>query len=230
MDKPFTREEFAASESRPLYKGQWANAVLSKYNDGSVEWVVKDFSPRSWIIRNTLGRWFLRRELRALQKLSDVMGIPQRAFALDSMALCYVFKPGQTLRWHYSRKGSVDREYFLKLEELVKAMHTSGVIHLDLRNGENVLLADDGSPFLLDFQSAITVGCVPRFMRAFLRSVDMSGVYKHWSEITPDSMDDERKAALERMNKKRKYWFVKGYFIEETQRVVSNKFKEKPER
>jgi RIO-like serine/threonine protein kinase len=227
MTQPFTREEFASKEWPLIYKGQWANAVLSKYNDGSVDWVVKDFGPRSWLIKNTLGRRFQRRELKTLQKLSGIAGIPERVFALDSMALCYVFKPGKTLRSLYPDVGSLDRDYFLKLEEVVKEMHSRGMVHLDLRNGENVLVTDDGAPFLLDFQSSLSLRCVPRCFRAFLRSVDMSGVYKHWDHICPDSMDDERKAALASMNRKRKYWFVKGYFIEETQRVVSNKFKEK---
>ena len=65
--------------------------------------------------------------------------------------------------------------FFEELESLVGKMHERGVAHLDIRAAKNILVTDLGEPFILDFQSHVSLGRLPRFLRNLLVDVDRSG-------------------------------------------------------
>jgi len=149
------------------------------------------------------------RELSALRRLDGVPGFPRDSFRLDRFAMAYRFVAGTDI-------GEADLalltpSFFEELESLVRKMHERGIAHLDIRTGSNVLVADGGRPFLLDFQSHVCLEGLPSFFRGLLVDVDLSGVYKHWSRCAPDSMGEERTSLLRRVNRWRRYWILKGY-------------------
>lgn len=210
MAIPFTRQEF--SESRPaiLSRGRWANADLFRYETGKDTWIIKDFSPCSPPVKYTWGRFMAGRELRALQRLEGIKGMPEKAFCLDQFALCYMFISGTTLK-EARKKQKLGPEYFLALEKLVQEMHERNIVHLDIRYMRNILVADDGSPALLDFQSSLLLDKTPRMFHRFLKDIDISGVYKCWRKVNPPSIDAQRLELLADMEKKRSLWIFKGY-------------------
>lgn len=53
-----------------------------------------------------------------------------------------------------SQAEQLPRDFFDRLDELVQALHARGVCHNDLHKEQNVLVARDGRPALLDFQLA----------------------------------------------------------------------------
>ena len=53
-----------------------------------------------------------------------------------------------------------------------------------------LLIEGAGLTGLLDFQSGVYLNRVPRFLHTFLKKIDMSGVYKNWSLINPESLDE----------------------------------------
>lgn len=152
----------------------------------------------------------IKRELRALERLQGIQGIPEKPFLLDSFALCYVFIPGTNLK--IARKiKKIGHDYFIALEKLVQEMHDRNVVHLDIRYMRNILVADDGKPALLDFQSSIFLDKIPVRFHKLFKDVDMSGVYKCWRKIDPASLDAHRLELLAEMEKKRMFWIFKGY-------------------
>jgi hypothetical protein len=206
---PFDRPSFQAAPQTLLRDGRWANARVSRVRLDGCDWVVKDFSPRAWWVRNTIGRWFVRRELANLRRLQGVDGVPPDAFRLDAHAIALGYLDGETL-------GQVDparqtADYFAALEALMQAIHARGIVHLDTRGTGNVLMRADGSPALIDFQSALSTRWMPAPWRRFLESVDLTGVYKKWLQRDPASMGDERAALNERMTRWRRYWLLRGY-------------------
>ncbi len=206
---PFSRADLERGPCRPLHEGRWANAVVSVYDFGDQRWVVKDFRPRSFLVRNLVGRLLIRRESRGLVRLAGVRGTPEGAFRIDAFALAYRFAPGRGLRRF---PGTLGPEFFPELERTVLEMHTRArVVHLDLRNADNVLVAESGEPMLLDFQSHLGTRWLPRPLRRFVERIDLAAIYKHWTKRSPDSLGPERAAALAAMNRLRPLWVLRGY-------------------
>jgi RIO-like serine/threonine protein kinase len=206
----FTRAQFARAPGELLSRGRWANAVLTLHRHGDATWVVKDFRPRSFLLRNTIGRFLVRREVRVLRRLAGLQGVAQDAFRLDAHALAYRFVPGVTL--NQADLGARAPQFFAALERLLQQVHVrAGVLHLDVRNARNVLVSERGDPVLLDFQSHLSTRWMPDGMRRFAERFDLAGVYKHWARRSPESFDEERARVLARMNRWRRLWPLRGY-------------------
>ena len=209
--RPFTRADFDRGALPVLHRGRWANPDLLKFRQSGRIWVIKDFGARPWLVRNTIGRFMVRREMAALRRLEGVGGMPRLPFRLDAFALCYLFELGADLK--HADPGWFSEDYFVRLEALVREMHTLGVVHLDLRHGTNILITDDRDPILIDFQSMLFLERVPRCLHALMKDVDLSGVYKEWFRKLPGTLGEDRMVELERMRRKRRLWILKGYSI-----------------
>lgn len=208
--KPFTRAQLLAAPCQVLRDGRWANARVLKATVGGAEWTVKDFSARSWCVRNLFGRWLLRRELRALQKLAGVEGVPAQPFRVDAHAIAARFVPGVTL--DRAPREQMNEAFFLALESLFRQMHARGLVHLDSRGSSNLLATPQGRPAVIDFQAALRTAFMPAPLRRALEAVDMGGVYKNWLRHAPQSLDPGRRADYERSTRLRRLWVGRGYF------------------
>jgi hypothetical protein len=206
----FSRDDLEHGARRPLSEGRWANAVLYLFEHAGVVWVVKDFGTRSWLVRNLIGRLLVRREATGLRKLAGVPGTPQGAFRIDAFALAYRFVPGRGLRRF--PVASLSPEFFPSLERSVTELHARArIVHLDLRNADNILVTEAGEPMLLDFQSHIGLRWMPAPLRRFAERVDRAAIYKHWARRLPDTLGPERSAVLARINELRPLWALRGY-------------------
>jgi len=115
--------------------------------------------PMTW-----LGRRLAEREHRALTRLANLPQVPA--------ALGPVFASGRQLRHavarefiagHPLRKDErVDSDFFPTLRAALRAMHRRGIAYVDLHKRENVIVGDDGRPYLVDFQICFDV-TQPRF-------------------------------------------------------------------
>jgi RIO-like serine/threonine protein kinase len=207
---PFTRAELEQGPRKQLSEGRWANAVLYCFEHRGASWVVKDFGSRSFLVRNLIGRLLVRREVGCLRRVDGIAGAPSGAFRVDAYALAYRFVPGLTLR--RTAKAAIGPEYFPLLERDLREMHgTARVVHLDLRNADNILVGDDGTPSLLDFQSYLGTRWLPPPLRRFVERIDLAAIYKHWARRSPETMGAERTAALVSMNRLRPIWVLRGY-------------------
>jgi hypothetical protein len=210
IERPFTRADLVRGTPRILNKGRWANATVYVHEHAGVLWVVKDFRACPLPYRETFGRFMVGRELSALQRLRGLVGVPAEAFRVDAYALAYRFVPGIEMADAGPERATP--AFFESLEAAVRGMHGRRIAHLDLRYGGNILVGDDDSPLLVDFQSHLKLDGWPGFLARMLENVDLAGVYKHWSHRHPDSLGPERLAFLDRANHWRRFWFLKGYF------------------
>ena len=208
---PFTRADLLAGESVVLHRGKWGNATVIRVEHDGVSWAVKDFSGSPWGYRLTLGRWLMRRELRFLQALAGIEGLPDRAFRVDVDAFACRYVEGQTLKQARRQRVPLARPFFRDLERLVQQMHRRGVAHLDLRYASNILVTPERQPVLLDFQTAVSLRRLPRGCRRLARLSDLSGVYKWWVKTDPASLSRRRLDLLRKANRVRRFWMVKGY-------------------
>jgi hypothetical protein len=206
----FSRTDLERGPCQPLHQGRWANAVVSLLEFGGSRWVVKDFRPRSFPVRHLIGRLLIRREAAGLRRVDGLAGTPQGAFRIDAFALAYRFVPGRGLR--KCPPEALRPDFFPALERNVLAMHARArVVHLDMRNADNILVTDSGEPLLLDFQSHLGLGWMPGPLRRFAQRIDLAAIYKHWVRRSPATMGPERMALLDRINRLRPLWAVRGY-------------------
>lgn len=208
-DYRFNRDVFLSAERKLLRDGQWANARVELVLIDGVDWTVKDFSSRSWWVRNSVGRFLLRRELRVLQRLHGIAGISPASFRIDAFAMATRFLPGRILA--QVRADEVTPDFFLQLEALVRSMHARKLVHLDIRGPKNLLLQPDGTPGIIDFQSSLSTRWLPGFLRRILEDIDIGGVYKRWNLWQPQTLDAGRRAVFERGNRLRRFWMLRGY-------------------
>jgi hypothetical protein len=139
--------------------------------------VVKDFGGCAPWVRATLGRWLVGRELRAYRALAGHPSVPRLLARVDGCAFVLEYRPGR----HLSRRvrPSLPPDFVARLEEAVAEMHRRGVVHLDLRHRDNVLVDESGAPVLLDFASALHLpGSIGRALLAPLARIDRRALDK----------------------------------------------------
>jgi len=155
--------------------------------------VVKDFAPRGFWVRATIGRWITAREVRALRALDGLPAVPRLLGPIDALAFAVEYRPGRRM----SRKlaGDIPPEFLGRLEAALREMHRRGVAHLDLRHRSNVLLGEDGAPVLIDFGSALTFrpgGFLSRWLLPLLGRIDLAALEKWRVRLTPSTSDPAR--------------------------------------
>ncbi len=116
--------------------------------------VVKDFRRNSYFFRNTIGRFLVWREARTYRKLSGLKGIPRLYGIVDRLALVLEDIRGKSLG--KIKKGSVlPKRFFDLLEELVLKIHSMGIVHCDLKKANNIIIGQDGFPYIIDWGASI---------------------------------------------------------------------------
>ncbi len=206
----FTRLDFNNAPKTLLRNGRLANARVWRVELNGKTWTVKDFSDRPWYIRNTIGRFLLRREVYFLNRLEGVEGISQNAFRMDAFAMAVEFTEGTGLA--QVPETQITPEFLCQFEALLKRIHARDVVHLDCRGMGNILYRPDGTPALIDFQSGMDTRRLPRFLGRILKDIDISGVLKRWQAVHPELMGQARLDELERIERWRRLWAFKGYF------------------
>lgn len=148
-----TRADLERSPRELLSRGGPRNPDVYRVTHAGRALVVKDFAPRSLLVRSVLGPWITRREARAWARLRGHPQVPCLVGRIDALAFAVEYRPGRRM----SRKlvGQVPPDFGERLERGLAEMHRRGVVHLDLRHRSNVLVGEQGDPVLIDFGSAL---------------------------------------------------------------------------
>jgi tRNA A-37 threonylcarbamoyl transferase component Bud32 len=174
--------------------------------------VEKDYSAKPLPIRATVARLFVRREREVLRHLSGLPGIPKLLPCNDPLRIRTQYIPGQSI--NRFKAGGLPSEVFQRLEALVESMHERRIVHLDLRQRKNVLIRDDGQPFLLDFTNAIRFrlrGGLARWVFERLVTVDRSALLKYKNRLFPGLLTEADREDLRRHQRIRRFWFLKPH-------------------
>ena len=101
-----------------------------------------------------LGGWLARRESRALAHLGGLDGVPNLCGPVHvggrrlANAVAHDFIPGNPL----GINERPDDRFFPRLRALLAAIHARHIAYVDLHKRENIVVGDDGRPYLVDFQ------------------------------------------------------------------------------
>ncbi len=206
-----------------MHKGKWANANVYRFCRKGHCLVRKGFCLRSFFVRWSLGFLLTGREAVALRRLSGIPGVPEEIHRCSAFALRYRYMKGKTLGAIGKTKRLLPKSYFIEAEKLLAKIHDRKMVHLDLRRGDNWIVQPDGKPGIIDFQSMVSVGLLPRNLQQKLYDIDYSGLYKFWVRLCEEPLDPERQTLLDRVNRTRKLWIFKGYAF---QKLKISKLKE----
>jgi hypothetical protein len=149
--------------------------------------------PGAWI-----GRRLARREARVLRTFGDGSVIPRivepvfvEGAARDDV-VAHEWIAGAT----FTPWSRVDDEFFPRLRDALARLHAAGVAHADLAKWENIVVGDDGRPWLLDFQIHLEArnGGWQRFFVRQMQGADRFYLQRHWMRARPDQRAMSRDA------------------------------------
>ncbi len=142
--------------------------------------------PLRWI-----GRILRDHESRLYELAQGIPGVPELTGRFGATGLAHAYIEGRPLA-----KGDVlPDDFFPRLAALLDALHQREVAYVDLEKRENILLGEDGRPYLIDFQ--ISWHVLPnrggrtdffRMIQDMLQSSDRYHLYKHWRRMRPDQV------------------------------------------
>jgi len=167
--------------------------------------VVKDVSKKNLFIRWTIGWWLISKEWRTYLRLRGVEGIPKVFERIDRFAFAMEFIEGRPLE----RRERPPSSFWTALEKVLGEVHHRGIVHLDLRHKGNILISDQGKPFLIDFNSSFSFAKgwpLNRLLFPFLVRIDRSGFLKLKERLAPSLLTSEERAFLTRFNRLRRLW------------------------
>lgn len=186
----FKHDSWAATA---LYRGERGKMVV-KFNRRRRPALLR---PDAW-----LGCWLARREAHAYRLLRGVPGVPTVGGdvrvngRLWRTAVAHPYLEGHPLHMDERPQDL----FFPQLSAMLAAMHERGMAYADLNKRENVIVAEDGTPALVDFQlhyapARWTLWFPPvRWLRRSLQAGDLYHLRKHrlWHRpdlVPPDEHD-----------------------------------------
>lgn len=123
---------------------------------------VKTYAPRSAVIRNSLGRWLIRREAVAYEASAGIEALPAFLGRVGPYALATHWVDAEPLR---ERTGArLDDGLFDRLGLVLDELHDRGVALADLHH-RDVLLGADDSLYIVDLATAWVLGQRPGAIR-----------------------------------------------------------------
>jgi hypothetical protein len=149
-----TRQELGLPSSTRLRAGDSHRPRLLLMERAGRRIVVKDFLPCGWLVRSLVGPWLVRREERIYRLLEGCPGVPRLVGRVDRHALALEYIEGRNAGEYAD--GTLPPEFFARLQQVVDAMHARQVVHCDLKNRKNIVVADGYRPYLVDFSAAFT--------------------------------------------------------------------------
>lgn len=174
-----------------LKHDSWASTARYRGADGQE--IACKFGRRAAVLGVSgawIGRRLAQREARALRALRGCDAIPQlvEPLVVDGVerddAIAHVWIAGAT----FTPWTRVDDQFFPRLSAALAHLHADGIAHNDMAKWENILVGDDGQPWLLDFQihlSARRRGPWRAFVRC-VQTMDRFYLARHWSRARPD--------------------------------------------
>ena len=125
-------------------------------NDRGGKYVLKlsDFRFVFGLILRPLAGVMSRHEYKMYQIASDISGIPCLGPRFGRRGFFHEFVKGKTLfEMDYSYR--LPENFFNELRVLVDELHKRRILYLDLQKRGNIILAENGHPYLIDFQISI---------------------------------------------------------------------------
>jgi hypothetical protein len=191
---------------RVLKHDSWAASAVYVGEAGQLAVKFNRVQPIFGLPVTWLGNWLARREAWMMKALADVPNVARWAGEVRvhgrvvKHAVAHAWIPGHPLR----TGEKVGDDFFPALERLLAELHRRGIAYVDLHKRENIIVGEDGQPYLIDFQISQALPdiwvCDNFLTRPLLRLLQRSDSYhlhKHRVHHRPDQVG-ANEADLER--------------------------------
>ena len=179
-------------------KGGFLSPVISVVDHDGHPAVLKDYRGKNPVTRGLIAPSLVKREYAVLRHLEGIPGIPKAYAVVEKRALLLEYIEGKTI--NKFKAGDLPDRVYGRLVDLVRAIHERSVVHLDLRQRKNILIAGE-QPWLIDFANALKGKMTSR-----LRPIDESALLKFKQRNWPHLMTDADREALKSHKFLRKFW------------------------
>lgn len=189
------------------------------FQQGEHKLVIK--APLGNPLTRPLNLALLRHEYRIYQRLDGMSAVPHCYGMANEQYLVLEYIEGQTMR---DVRPARDSGFYEKLFTAIEQMHQRGVAHFDLKRKENLLVAADDQPVMIDFGVSIYHKGGLHLLNAALFKLAKQFDYNAWIRHKYDrkygqmSADDQpyyRKTLIETISLKSKRFYkdrIKKYF------------------
>jgi hypothetical protein len=140
-----------------------------------------------------LGRLITHNELCNLRRCEGIEGVPKVLGRVGATAYLYEYIEGACLD---PRRG-LPGDFFDRLLGVLRQIHARGLVHFDLHKRGNILVGDEGRPYIIDFQLSTHIGerlLISRRLSARLRrrlqAYDLYHLYKHKRRCCPTGLTE----------------------------------------
>jgi hypothetical protein len=172
-----------------------------------VRWVLKlsDFRFFLGSLLKPLAMFFSWREYKIYKTLDGIEGIPTLGPRFGKRGYLHKFVEGRTLHELEQHGGALPDDFFPGLENIISQVHERRIFYLDLNKRGNIILGDDGRPYLIDFQVCLRIGkrrglsglIADRVFNGLIRE-DIYHLYKHKRYFQPHLMTQEELSRAKR--------------------------------
>lgn len=169
----------------------------------------KDYGKKNAITRALIAPYLVRRECAILKRLDGIAGIPKLYKVEGRHAIVMEYIEGKHIG-KFGKRG-LSLEVYDELRKVVEAMHGRDVVHLDLRQKKNIVIATAGRPYVIDFANALHIErrSPLRPLFGFLKDVDLSALLKLKNRYVDGELTAQEREFLARHHKLRRFWFLK---------------------
>jgi hypothetical protein len=150
--------------------------------------------PMAWV-----GRFINRREMHFYRRLQGNAHVPALIGAVGATGLLHEYAPGLPL----SAESDIPDAFFDQMIELIQQLNSMGLAIVDTNKPENILLGDNGRPWIIDFQisydrNRFLFGRWPAgiILNMFTRH-DIYHVLKHKKRLRPDLLTKAERQIVE---------------------------------
>lgn len=127
-----------------LYEGK-QGLVIAKFNRQQRVGIIS----MRW-----LGHWLARHESTLLARLQELPNIPRLLgpVYVEGKLARYAVARGYIMGHPIRSREVLPQAFFEKLQGILHEVHARQIAYMDLHKRENVIVGDDGEPYLIDFQ------------------------------------------------------------------------------
>jgi RIO-like serine/threonine protein kinase len=139
-----------------LRKQTSTSPVIWRVAENGVKAIVKDYSYNGFWFRNIIGRFLIWREKKAYKRLEGLSGVPALFGSLGGIALIIEEIQGIDIGTMEARGTTPDKKFFRDFKKLIDIFHERGIAHCDLKRALNIIIGDDGNPYIIDWAASIS--------------------------------------------------------------------------
>ena len=141
------------------------------------------------------GRFLRNREVKILKQLEDINQFPNVIKLYGRSGVVYRYIKGKTL----DEDPSVPDDFFDQLRALLETIHQRNICYMDLNKRGNILIGQDGRPYVIDFQISLLLPAKwCNCLRNAFQKEDLYHLLKHKRKFRPDLLNEQEYALAKR--------------------------------